>query len=179
MWKISNMPINKATDADIPELNELVNITYRGKPSPMGWTTEADLLEGARIDQPMLKEQMDTENGAILKYTDPRTGRIIGAIYLETSGSSMYFGMLTVSPSAQGRGIGRALLEYSESYARKNNCTKLVATVIDVRSELIEWYIRFGFKRTGHIEPFPADGKVGIPKIPIQLIEIEKIVPVK
>jgi len=168
------MTISKAIIADIPELHELVNLTYRGKPDQMGWTTEAHLLEGLRVDEEMLAAQMNKENAVIFKYTDEKTNRIVGAIYLETAGSRMYFGMLTVSPSAQGTGIGKTLLTHSEDYARINNCKTLAATVIDVRFELMEWYIRLGFIRTGRIEPFPTDGKVGIPRVPIELVEIEK-----
>lgn len=173
------MAIEKATITDIPELNELVNLTYRGKPTQMGWTTEADLIEGTRIDEQMLTTLINMEDGAIFKYIDKWTGKIIGAIYLETEDHDLHFGMLTVSPSVQGTGVGKTLLEYAETYARKKNCTSLKATVIDVRSELIKWYLRFGFNRTGRTEPFPADGSVGIPNVPIQLVEIEKLVPVK
>ncbi|SEB10304.1 GNAT family N-acetyltransferase [Pedobacter hartonius] len=168
------MTISKAIITDIPELYELVNLTYRGKTTQMGWTTEADLLDGLRIDEEMLTAQMNKENAVIFKYTDEKTNKIVGAIYLETEHSKMYFGMLTVSPSAQGSGIGKSLLTYAEDHAINNNCTTLTATVIDVRSELIEWYVRLGFIRTGRIEPFPTDGKVGIPRIPVELVEIEK-----
>ena len=39
-----------ATEDDVPALVRLVNSAYRGDSSRAGWTTEADLLGGVRID---------------------------------------------------------------------------------------------------------------------------------
>ena len=35
---------------DVIALNTLVNSAYRGDSSKIGWTTEADLLDGQRVD---------------------------------------------------------------------------------------------------------------------------------
>ena len=43
-----------ATEADIPALVELVTCAYRGQASRAGWTTEAHLLDGPRIDPQVL-----------------------------------------------------------------------------------------------------------------------------
>jgi hypothetical protein len=40
---------------DIESLLPLINGSYRGDSSRLGWTTEADLLEGQRTDRPMLE----------------------------------------------------------------------------------------------------------------------------
>ena len=45
------MPITKATQTNVPQLNILVNSAYRGETSKKGWTTEANLLDGLRIDE--------------------------------------------------------------------------------------------------------------------------------
>ncbi|MEO6627712.1 MAG: GNAT family N-acetyltransferase, partial [Aquihabitans sp.] len=39
-----------ATEADVDEIVALVESAYRGPSSRQGWTTEADLLEGQRVD---------------------------------------------------------------------------------------------------------------------------------
>ena len=48
--------ISVATIDDVKELNILVNSAYRGESSKIGWTTEADLLGGIRIDEARLIE---------------------------------------------------------------------------------------------------------------------------
>jgi hypothetical protein len=47
-------------------------------------------------------------------------------------------------------------------------------SVLDSRVELIAWYERYGYKKTGVILPFPTETKFGLPKQPLQLIVMEK-----
>ena len=48
-------------------------------------------------------------------------------------------------------------------------------TVISVRSELIAWYERHGYVRTGETKPFPMDDpNFGIPKEFLEFIVLEK-----
>ena len=82
--------------------------------------------------------------------------------------------MLTVAPEQQANGIGKHLLEAAESYARQHDCATIVMTVIDVRKELIDWYVRHGYKPTGETKPFPDDPSFGIPRQPLQFIVLEK-----
>lgn len=167
------MPITKAGLADISELNALVNSAYRGEGSKKGWTTEADLLDGIRIDEGTLNNYLNDPNVIILKNTDEE-GRITGCVYLEVRKPKLYVGMFSVSPVLQGKGVGRKLLEAAEFYAKQLNCDILTMTVISTRAELINWYERRGFKATGEIVPFHDGTKFGVPKQLIELIVMEK-----
>lgn len=167
--------ITQATLTDVPELNVLVNSAYRGESSKRGWTTEADLIGGARIDEQTLTGYMNDENIIILKHTD-EDGNITGTVYLEVRTPKLYVGMFSVSPLLQNKGVGRALIEEAEVYARKHNCNTLTMTVISIRSELISWYERRGYKSTGEIQPFHAHGRFGDAKQHIELIVMEKSV---
>jgi ribosomal protein S18 acetylase RimI-like enzyme len=170
------MPIiTQATLADVPELNVLVNSAYRGEESKKGWTSEADLLDGIRIDETMLKEYFGNEAITILKYTD-NNGQITGCVYLEVKGPKLYLGMFSVSPVLQGKGVGRDLLEAAELLAKQSDCHTITMTVISTRTELISWYERRGYIFTGEIQPFHDHGRFGSPKQLIELIVMEKAV---
>jgi ribosomal protein S18 acetylase RimI-like enzyme len=82
---------------------------------------------------------------------------------------------LSVSPEAQAQGIGKQLMKASEEYAQQQGLKAVVITVISVRSELIAWYERRGYKQTGRIEPFPDDAKSGIPNQPLQFVVMKKL----
>ena len=60
------LPVRHATEADIPDLLQLVTAAYRGEASRAGWTTEADLLDGNRIDAEALRADLSRERSAIL-----------------------------------------------------------------------------------------------------------------
>jgi N-acetylglutamate synthase-like GNAT family acetyltransferase len=163
-----------ATTEDIDALELLVNSAYRGESSKKGWTTEADLLDGIRIDKERLEEIIRNSDSVILKMID-EDGIITGCVNLQKKQDSMFLGMLTVKPGAQGSGLGKRLMQEAEEYARLQGCSRMVMTVISVRSELIAWYERRGYHLTGEKKPFPSnDPRFGMPKIELEFAVMEK-----
>lgn len=163
-----------ATFNDAEEIAALVNSAYRGDVSRKGWTTEADLLDGTRIDKALVESLIQQAGDTIvLKYIEDTS--ILGCVELRRSQREMYLGMLTVLPTAQTKGIGKQLLYAAEDEARKNKCIKMVMTVISLRTELIQWYLRKGYKNTGIRKPFNFDDpRFGIPKQQLEFVILEK-----
>ena len=168
-----NPQIKKATQADIPALNELVNAAYRGESSRKGWTTEADFLDGTRTDEDGIGEMLNTPNSTILKCENQ--DKLIGCVYLEIQNQKLYLGMLTSRPELQGQGIGKKLLLAAEEHARANNCSTITMNVLTGRKELIDWYVRHGYHRTEIKKPFAFDHpRYGKPKFQLEFVVIEK-----
>ncbi len=166
-------PILQATPLDAKELDRLVNSAYRGEGAKEGWTTEADLLDGTRIDETALLELIAKPETVILKYVDD--GKIIGCVELRSEKGKLYLGMLSVSPKVQGKGIGKKLLKAAEEHAQSKNISSIFMTVISARNELIDWYIRHGYKLTGERKPFIVpDERWGIPKQKLEFVVLEK-----
>jgi GNAT superfamily N-acetyltransferase len=166
--------ITPASQTDIPALHELVNSAYRGDSSRRGWTTEADLLDGIRTDETGLAAMLANAQATILKYE--QDGQLIGCVYLEKKGDRLYLGMLTVSPDAQARGIGKQLMTAAEQLARDWHCRAMTMTVISQRHELIAFYERRGYRPTGQTEAFPMDDpRFGLPKQQLSFIVMEKV----
>lgn len=165
--------ISLASSADTKELTNLINSAYRGETSRQGWTTEADLLDGIRTDEESLTDLIKAPTNFMLKYSKDK--KILACVLLEKHDVVLYLGMLTVSPQLQGKGIGKQLLKAAEQKAREVKCNKIEMTVISVREELIEWYIRHGYIPTGKKKPFPMnDPKFGIAKQQLDFIVMEK-----
>jgi ribosomal protein S18 acetylase RimI-like enzyme len=85
---------------------------------------------------------------------------------VERQGGSGYFGMFAVDPELQGGGLGKTVLAEAERIAREQwQCGAMRMTVIEQRAELIAWYERRGYRRTGEYQPFPyGDERFGIPR---------------
>ena len=165
--------ISKSTVTDVPELNALINSAYRGEDSKRGWTTEADLLTGARIDEEELIKIIFSRDTFILKYAEDK--KIIACMLLEKRANALYLGMLTVSPELQGKGVGKELLKAAEQYAMQFECDKIEMSVISIRHELIEWYQRHGYKDTGKRKQFPVElKKFEISATPLEFLILEK-----
>lgn len=160
----------QARSEEIPRIVSLVNSAYRGESGKQGWTTEADLLDGQRTDAEELNRLLSSEDSLIL--LGEIGGRLIASVHLQQHEEGAYMGMLAVSPTWQGRGIGKAMMRAAEATAVSEfGAQKMLMTVINLRHELIEFYGRCGYARTGRVTPFPTSEKFGIQKVPGLLLE--------
>lgn len=169
---------------DVQQIVLLVNSAYRGEISKIGWTTEADLLGGQRVDAEAIENCIKQKNSVIL-IAENSVSKILACVQLQKIKPEVfYLGMLTVSPELQNSGLGKILLKNAEDWvinkANGQNHTgpnlvenessesfniKIEMTVIKQRTELINWYIRRGYLRTGEMRPFPyGDERFGLPK---------------
>lgn len=163
------MRIRPAVIEDVPELVRLVNSAYRGEG---GWTGEAHLIGGPRTRAPDVEELVREPGGVIL--TSWEEGWLVGCVYLKKDEEKLYLGMLSVWPEKQGAGVGKRLMAAAKEYAETHGCKAIRITVISAREELIAWYERHGFRRTGELEPFHAGEKFGIQKQPLELAVLER-----
>lgn len=74
--------------------------------------------------------------------------------------------MFAVRPELQGGGLGKVIIAEAERTAQETwGAREMRMTVIRQRSELIAWYERRGYRRTGQLTPFPyGDERFGIPQ---------------
>ena len=161
---MTDIAFRDATEADIPALVPLVTSAYRGDASRAGWTTEADLLDGNRIDPEVLRGDITRPASRVLLAE--RDGSLLGCAHVSVEGNAGYFGMFSVKPDLQGGGIGKHVLAEAERIACEEwKLPAMRMTVIDIRDELIAFYERRGYRRTGIKKPFPAvDPRFGVPK---------------
>ncbi|KAF5702033.1 murein transglycosylase [Fusarium mundagurra] len=170
-----SLTFRPATPQDVIPLRALIMSAYRGPDSRAGWTTEADLLADERISPTDLLAKITDPNGAvILAFTSSPSSsgtstpegdsdpRLVGCCeVVQKDSERAYFGLFAVSPKLQAGGIGKQVLAHAENYAVRNWGTKIMTMwVIWTRKELIEWYIRRGYVKTGEKSPFPYEGLV-------------------
>ncbi|TLQ47324.1 GNAT family N-acetyltransferase [Streptomyces marianii] len=153
-----------ATDADVPALVELIESAYRGDSSRAGWTTEADILDGQRTDPEGVRQVIGASGSRLLVVR--RDDELVACCQLEHRGDAAYFGMFAVRPGLQGGGLGRLVIAEAERLVSETwGVTEMHMTVISVREELIAWYERRGYRRTGRMTPFPyGDERFGVPR---------------
>ena len=162
--------LRPATAADGPQVAALVHAAYRSEESRLGWTTEADLVGGQRVDAAMVADLVrDDQSVVLLAVAASEAGEsLLACCHLEQRADAALLGMVAVRPGQQGRGIGRRMLAAAEEHARTAwGVRSLEITVINHRTELIAWYERCGFGRTGVDHPFPyGDERYGLPRRP-------------
>jgi len=133
--------VNIASPEDVIDLLPIINAAYE---------VEKFFVEGDRTDEATIRRMMSA--GAFLTATD-ESGRLAGCVYVQLRGDRGYFGMLSVDPSSQGRGLGRRLVDAAEDYARTNGCIAMDIRVVNLRTELLPFCRKLGYLGTGAVEP--------------------------
>ena len=156
-----------ARSGDVPGVVALVQSAYRGESSREGWTTEADLLDGQRTDAEAISAVIARRDSVVLLAE--AGGHLVGCCQLERRpGTVAYFGTFAVRPGGQGQGWGGQILAEAERLARDEwGAGTMVMSVLAQRPDLIAWYERRGYRRTGETTPFPyGDERFGVPRRP-------------
>lgn len=156
-----------ADTSDVDAVVALVNSAYRGDSSRAGWTTEADILGGQRTDAAEVAQSI-TEAGSVFLLC-LHDGETVGSVHLlRQDARTAYLGMLVIKPGLQGRGLGSRLMDEAERFLMEQwGVSCLQMQVITLREELIAFYERRGFSRTGEFKPFPSgEPRFGLPKVP-------------
>lgn len=153
-----------AVAADIAAVVDLVESAYRGDASRAGWTTEADLLDGRRTGGDDVEAILARPRSQLLLAE--RDQQLLACAHVAVEDGTGYFGMFSVDPRRQGQGLGKLVLAEAERIAAELwSCPTMRMTVIDLREELISFYERRGYSRTGIKKPFPyGDPRFGLPK---------------
>ena len=165
------MNLSLATTSDVPAIVDLLNLTYR---SDVGWTNEHALVGGHRVTFDQVMQIVAGPEADFLIYV--QNNCLVSCIRLAVANGVAELGMFAVVPDLQGSGIGSRVIAAAEHYARQNYAaSKFVMSVLAPRAELIAYYERRGYQRTGRVMPFPVDENVGSPKVTgLMLEELEK-----
>ena len=125
--------VRNALSADVPAIVAVVNDAFQ---------VEREFRRGERTNaaaiQRLLPELLGFEEN----------GRVEGVVHVRVDGSSGYFGILSVAKSAQGKGVGRRLLDAAEQRCRAAGCTEMTLSTGEMRTDVIGWYSRLGYALT-------------------------------
>lgn len=169
----SHFNLEKASQDQAQAIADLVNLTYRGE---TGWTRETHIIQGDRTNRQEVKMAMSNPGARFFLFNQLQN--LASCIYIAKENDSAYIGFFSVHPSLQGKGLGKYMLEQAETFALHTlDVHKFVMFVVSQRPELIAFYQRRGYSRTGRIETYPLHLGIGVPKVPGLTIEyLEKII---
>lgn len=162
--------LQMATRLDVGNIAALVNRAYRPESQHRGWTHEADLVAGDRIsvEQVLLLFRPDS---AVLVLQTKKT--IVACVHVEkVACNTAQIGMLASDPKSQAQGIGKHMLACAEQFAaHKFLSTTLNMSVLSARVELIAFYERLGYRRSGTVEDYPTKAGIGQPLVDTLKVE--------
>jgi ribosomal protein S18 acetylase RimI-like enzyme len=133
--------LRRAGEADAEPLAALVNASF---------SVERFFKRGDRTSAAGVAAMM--RDGYFL--VAGRQTELAGAIFVRPTQPHGYFGMLSVAPAMQGRGLGRRLVDAAERDLALAGCTHAEIHVVNLREELPPFYRRLGYDVVGE-RPFP------------------------
>lgn len=145
----------------VENISSLINQAYRGHD---GWTRETEIVNGERTSVEYIMELLQNPEAHL--FVAEIDGNLAACICVEEKEGLAYIGTFAVSPSFQNQGVGKQVLSMAEKYAiNQLGSKKLVMVVISQREELISFYERRGYRKTGEISEYPMHLNVGIPAV--------------
>lgn len=146
---------------DSSKIASIVNRAYRPSVHELGWTHEAYLVSGQRTTEEQVLS-LDCSRSSILVLC--RDNDIVACIHVKCGHNSAEIGMLATDPNHQRHGLGKQILNCAEQYALEHfGITTFRMSVISSRLELIEFYERRGYARTGEVSSYPVSTGIGEP----------------
>jgi|SRR4051794_29731430 GNAT superfamily N-acetyltransferase len=144
--------IRIATSADAEKLVHLINSAF---------IVERVAFDGDRVDLQAVHALMRDGSFLIAEIPDLRDSA--ACVYLEPRGHRCYLGLLSVTPSLQGKRLARPLAAAAEDFARNAGCQAMDLRIISPRAEpLLPLYRHLGYTETGTV-PFPTDVTTKVP----------------
>jgi GNAT superfamily N-acetyltransferase len=149
--------IRAATESDAEALVQLINRAF---------LVERFFLDGDRIDLEGVRRFL--KQGLFL--VEEEASQLDACIYVEVRGERGYFGLLSVEPSSQGKGLGRRLIVAAENHCRAAACKFMDLQIVNVREDLPAFYQKLGYKKNG-TAPFPTEV---VTKMPCHFVKMSK-----
>lgn len=157
----SGIEFRVARESDAVEISSLVNSAYRPGTENQGWTHEAALVAGDRTSALQVLSCFSKDSTVLTLVSE---GNIIACVHVQRQNQTAYIGMLATSPDYQTLGLGKKMLSLAERYASSEfNVRSFKMSVLASRSELVAFYERRGYRRTGQFEDYPVGAGVGQP----------------
>jgi ribosomal protein S18 acetylase RimI-like enzyme len=80
---------------------------------------------------------------------DREDGSPAACVFVKRTNGRGYFGMLSVAPDLQGRGLARQIIAEVEDRLRRAGCDALDIYVVNLRTELPPFYRKLGYAESG------------------------------
>lgn len=150
---------------DVKAITNISNKAYKG--NGQGWTDWAHLQnilqDVTRTNENDVQALMERYPSVFVIYTG-EDGTLQGSLYLEDIGEKKYhLWLMAVDPSRQNQGIGRKLLNGACEYSKQNGYELIELLTSTSRVEVVAWYERCGFTKTGKVVQFDLSTVIPVP----------------
>ena len=156
---MSTLQFRIATPEDAPQLQQLIEATFRSEDSRKDWTADMALGRNFSMSLDSIVAKITGEDSAVL-VADAGADKCVACVaaFFRRADNMARFAFLSVDQRYQRGGAGRKVLAHAEEYGRRTwGAGKAGLNAVSTRRELIAWYGRCGYRETGETSPFPVE----------------------
>ena len=115
-----------------------------------GYDVEDWFKTKPRVDEVLFRNVGTRPDCGMLVFEDARSGDLVATLQLEVDPEAerTFFGMFTIDKKYQGAGLGTAIINRAKALAKQAGSKTLAMCVLNVRTELIPFYLKRGFVET-------------------------------
>ena len=141
--------IRVARIGDAPAIFAVLDAAF----SPFRQCYPEAAYDATAVPLPVMEARIRSKDETVLVVTEG--DEVVGTVSLKIiDGRDLHFYTMGVSPSQQGKGVGRLLFEAIEEQARRSGCRRMTLETSAPLSRAIHAYEKHGFKRTGKVRPY-------------------------
>lgn len=149
-----------AAQNDAPSIQELVQSAFRAEDTRKDWTADMSLGRNFSVKtEEVLATIAHPDKAILIALTDDHFENLVASIEISKRGNDhARFSMISVGQAYQQAGVGRRVLAYAEQYCQENwGSLAFELNALSTRQELIAWYERRGYRKTGETSAFPVE----------------------
>lgn len=148
---MSTVQFRMATIHDASQIHHLVNTAFSAQDKRLNWDVDSQIRDTFHFSVKQVLDTINKSDSAIVLAVDETLDNFVGSIEVCKRGDGLAgLGMLAVRPNRQQGGVGATLLRIAEKYSVANwGVTSAWLNAMSSNSELIAWYERKGYKKTG------------------------------
>ncbi|SPN98445.1 related to N-acetyltransferase, GNAT family [Cephalotrichum gorgonifer] len=174
----ANLQFRLATPEDAPQIQQLIQAAFRSDDSRPNWTADPVLNARYTISVDTVLDGITSPDKELLVVTDANGtdgAAIVATVGVAKAGADLArIYNLALDQRYQRGGLGRQVLTHAEDYCRREwGVKKTGLNALSPRQELISWYMRRGYVKTG-TSPFPAQATEGMGLPEMWFVELEK-----
>ncbi|KAF5001185.1 hypothetical protein FGRMN_1209 [Fusarium graminum] len=166
-----------ATTDDALRIQDIIHAAFRFTDASIEWIGSPELAVTFDLPINIIMDRIIGQDNVFLVASDTPDGPIIGCVNVfKKTPSFGRLALLAVDPTLQRSGLGRKLVAYGEEYlTREFGVRKIGLNALWTRKQLIQWYEKQGYVKTGEVTKMPPDRRAfGKPEEEILLVEMEK-----
>ena len=135
----------------------IINITDPGAAAELA-AIERDCFTHP-MTEPQVSSMLQQKTSCFFAAREGGSRQIVGSLWLQTVLDEGYIGNVAVLPAWRRRGIGDALLDRAECFARERTLAFLTLEVRAANTPAIALYEKHGFRRVGLRRGYYSDPK--------------------